>query len=228
MVRSFQPCRAPNIFSFSWINADHGTKIPFFCFFRRFNGSLIITRRPKVWVWSTFHPVRPLFETLQWAQVGASQYGKLIRSVPSFWEWEPDDWATGRNISFDFSKSFQIEFINFLMEKQRQFQVLLLRHWRIKPTSSLNPMSVEDELRPASSGIHPTVNAELKEVLTWTPLLPSHQQYRFFYLSQINWITSFLGFFFFCPGDAATALPHWPDLEADRNQLPPGMGHHFM
>jgi hypothetical protein len=54
---------------------------------------------------------------------------------------------------------------------------------------------------------------------------PTHQQYLgiVFFLSQINWITSFLGFFFFCPGDAATALPHWPDLEADRNQLPPGI-----
>ena len=49
------------------------------------------------------------------------------------------------------------------MEKQRQFQVLLLRHSRIKPTSSLNQMSV---VRPASSGIHPTVNEKLKEVLT--------------------------------------------------------------
>ena len=24
-------------------------------------------------------------------------------------------------------------------------------------------------------------------------------------------------------GDAAAALPHWPDLEADSNQLPPGI-----
>ena len=50
-------------------------------------------------------------------------------------------------------KTFQIEFINFFMLKQRQFQVLLLRHSRIKPTSSLNPMSVE-ESSPSSVQRH--------------------------------------------------------------------------
>jgi hypothetical protein len=56
-------------------------KYPIFVF-RRFNGSLIITRRPKVWVWSPRSTLyAQLFETLQWPQVGASQCGKLSRSV---------------------------------------------------------------------------------------------------------------------------------------------------
>jgi hypothetical protein len=108
------------------------------------------------------------------------------------------------------------------MEKQRQFQVLLLRHSRIKATSSLNPLSVEDELRPASSGIHPTVNAELKEVLTRVhhgrhfSHSSTISEYRFLLIpNQLNHI---IFGFFFCP---AAALPHWPDLEADRNRLPP-------
>jgi hypothetical protein len=74
------------------------------------------------------------------------------------------------------------------MEKQRQFQVLLLPHSRIKPTSSLNQMSVEDEVRPASSGIHPTVNEKAKGGAHMDATFPTHQQYLgiVFFLSQIN------------------------------------------
>jgi hypothetical protein len=115
------------------------------------------------------------------------------------------------------------------MEKQRQFQVLLLPHSRIKPTSSLNQMSVEDEVRPASSGIHPTVNEKAKGGAhrgRWQHGRHfSHSStisgYRFFLIS--NQLNHIIFGFFFCPGDAAAALPHWPDLEADRNPLLPGM-----
>lgn len=55
---------------------------------------------------------------------------------------------------------------------------------------------------------------------------PTHQQY----LGILELILSstikgnLKHFSFECLGDAAAALPHWPDLEADSNQLPPGIG----
>jgi|LakMenEpi03Aug12_release.lakeMendotaPanAssembly.Ray.scaffolds.fasta_scaffold1744454_1 hypothetical protein len=41
-----------------------------------------------------------------------------------------------------------------------------------------------------------------------------------FFLLIPNQLNHIIFGFFFCP---AAALPHWPDLEADRNQLPPGI-----
>ena len=97
------------------------------------------------------------------------------------------------------------------MEKQRQFQVLLLPHSRIKPTSSLNQMSVEDEVRPASSGIHPTVNEKAKGGAhrgRWQHGRHfSHSStisgYRFFTYPQSIESHYFWGFFV-----QATLLPH--------------------
>jgi len=75
---------------------------------------------------------------------------------------------------------------------------------RVKPTSMLNQLSVEDSppsirhqngKRSAKGGAHGSGGS-----LDATS--PTHQQYL---------------------GDPAAALPHWPDLEADTNQLPAGI-----
>ena len=72
---------------------------------------------------------------------------------------------------------------------------------RVKPSSALNQMSMEDSppgirhqngKKGAKSGGSGSADA------AW----PAHQQYL---------------------GDAAAALPHWPDLEADSSQLPAGI-----
>jgi len=76
---------------------------------------------------------------------------------------------------------------------------------RVKPSSSLNQMSMEDSppgvrhhngKRGSKSGGHSSSG-------NLDATSPAHQQYL---------------------GDAAAALPQWPDLEADSSQLPTGIG----
>uniref|UniRef100_A0A0P5J0A2 Transcription factor RFX3 n=1 Tax=Daphnia magna TaxID=35525 RepID=A0A0P5J0A2_9CRUS len=78
---------------------------------------------------------------------------------------------------------------------------------RVKPTSSLNQMSVEESSPPGVQRHHPNGKRGAKGGAhsssgSLDATSPTHQQYL---------------------GDAAAALPHWPDLEADSNQLPPGI-----
>ena len=119
------------------------------------------------------------------------------------------------------------------MEKQRQSQVSLLRHSRIKPTSSLNQMSVEESSPPSvqrhsSNGKRGAKGGAHSSSGSMDATSPTHINniwVSFFFLNQPNQLNQMMLniVFWFCPGDAAAALPHWPDLEADRNQLPPGI-----
>ncbi|XP_046455076.1 DNA-binding protein RFX2-like isoform X8 [Daphnia pulex] len=78
---------------------------------------------------------------------------------------------------------------------------------RVKPTSSLNQMSVEESSPPSvqrhsTNGKRGAKGGAHSSGGSMDATSPTHQQYL---------------------GDAAAALPHWPDLEADRNQLPQGI-----
>jgi len=86
-----------------------------------------------------------------WDTAMSTSWSQSIRQTDpfrfSFWDWEPDDWAPGWNISFDFSKSFQIEFIYFL----NKLNIILYKYiWKgiIHNNSMVNFQMAKIEWKP--------------------------------------------------------------------------------
>jgi hypothetical protein len=139
-----------------------------------------------------------------------------------FWEWEPDDWAPGTNISFDISKNVSnwihlffdgkteaipsITITSFAYQSDVVAESIVGRRW--------TPPSVQ---RHSSNGKRGTKGGAHTGT-SWTPLFPLINNIWVSFFTYPKSIESHHFSGLFCP---AAALPHWPDLEADGNPLPP-------